>query len=611
MIENKITSLDDREHCLALPGMYVGSTTQEQQDLFIDGVYGPQVFCTGLIKLVEETYINSLDEAIRTDFKFANKIAINMTESTATIQDNGRGLPQNIVVDKDGAELPGAVVAYTVVKAGGNFGLDDRKTAGMHGMGGSLANIFAKDFKAVTCNGENEISLHCTDNMSNIDWTQKKAKYKGTKVEFQPDFERFECTGFTEVDMAIIRNQLQTLAVVYPQIEFKFNGQKIQGNFKNYAKLYDESVLTTVTDNIQLGLARSDDGFRHLSYVNSIHTKVGGSHVDYIMDELSNELIPKIKRKYKIVVNKARIKECLTLLLFIKDMSNLRFDSQTKERLTSPAGEVKKHIDIDIGKLANTFMKNETILMPIIEAALAKQLAAEKSAQTKADNAAKKAKVAKHIKANLYGKDAETTLFLTEGDSAIGYLLSTRNQELHGGYPLRGKVLNTWGKTYPQMMANKELFDICAITGLKLGTPADNLSYKYISIFVDSDHDGLGSIYPSLLAFFSNWPELFEQGRIRLCKAPVAIATKGKEELFFYSIGEYNKARDTLKGYKVSYIKGLGTLTEDNYSRVINDPVYDTVVLPPDYKEQFEMLFGKDPDPRKEWMLNPVGERNV
>ncbi|MCO0615684.1 hypothetical protein M8756_20735, partial [Lutimaribacter sp. EGI FJ00015] len=200
--------------------------------------------------------------------------------------------------------------------------------------------------------------------------------------------------------------------------------------------------------NCSIAIGRSDDGFRQLTYVNNIHTSKGGSHVDLVVDELSNELIPMLKRKYKLEVNKARIKECFTFVMFVRDMSNMRFDSQTKERLTSPWGEVKAHLNLDYKKLAQQVMKSEAIHMPIIEAMLARKLAAEKAAETKAAKAASKAKVAKHIKPELYGNDKEeTTLFLTEGDSAIGYLLTTRDRKLHGGYPLRGKFLNTWGMT--------------------------------------------------------------------------------------------------------------------------------------------------------------------
>lgn len=160
------------------------------------------------------------------------------------------------------------------------------------------------------------------------------------------------------------------------------------------------------------------------------------------------------------------------MIVIVRGMSNLRFDSQTKERLTNPLGEVKSHIELDFKKLGKQIMNNDAILMPIIEAALARHLAAEKAALTKAQKAAAKTKVAKHIKAGSWGDTTkETTLFLTEGDSAIGYLLSVRDSDLHGGYALRGKVMNTWGMKGSDVLKNRELADICAIVGLDLAEP--------------------------------------------------------------------------------------------------------------------------------------------
>ena len=320
------------------------------------------------------------------------------------------------------------------------------------------------------------------------------------------------------------------------------------------------------------------------------------------MDDICEDLIPQIKRKFKIDVTKARVKECLTIVMFVRDMKNMRFDSQTKERLTSPFGEIRSHIQLDAKKISRAILNNEAILMPIIEAALARKLAAEKAAETKAAKKASKAKVHKHIKANLCGKDADTTLFLTEGDSAIGYLIDVRNKELHGGYPLRGKVLNSWGMSYADMLKNKELFDICAITGLVLGEKAENLNYRNIAIMTDADHDGLGSIYPSLLGFFSNWPELFEQGRIRFVKTPVIIAQVGKKQEWFYTVAEYESAKDALPKHSIRYIKGLGSLEKSEYREMIQNPVYDVVKLPENWKELFEMLMGDNADLRKEWM---------
>ncbi len=420
MIKNEIKMLSDKEHVIKRPGMYVGSTSSEEYERFQFGKYVKLKYVPAIVKLIEEIRDNSIDEAVRTNFEFANKISVTIDteKNLVTVEDNGRGIPQAMITTPEGDSIPGPVAAWTKTKAGGNFGEDsERKTSGMNGVGSSLTNIFSTSFIGTTCDGTNTLVVKCTNNIDTIDWKSKAGGKHGTKVEFIPDFSHFECNSIDDVIVSIIEDQMQTLAVVYPEIQFKFNGSRIIGNFKKYAKQYDENALCYESDKVQLAIGTSEDGFRHLSYVNAIHTKVGGSHIDYVMDELSNELIPLIKRKFKIDVNKARIKECVTLLLFVKDMSNLRFDSQTKERLTSPWGEIKSHIDLDFKKIVKQFMNTESILMPIIEAVLARKLAAEKAAETKANKAAQKAKVSKHIKANKYGNsELETTLFLTEGD---------------------------------------------------------------------------------------------------------------------------------------------------------------------------------------------------
>ncbi|UVD32384.1 ATP-binding protein [Enterobacter phage Entb_43] len=611
MIKNEIKILSDREHIIKRSGMYIGSSAMEAHERFLFGKFQSVTYVPGVIKLIDEIIDNSVDEAIRTNFKFANKISVELKGNKVIVTDNGRGLPQAPVVTPEGDEIPGPVAAWTRPRAGGNFGDDaERKTGGMNGVGSALTNIFSVTFAGATCDGHNEIIVRCSNGAENISWDSKPAKEKefiqtktGTRVSFIPDFSHFESSGLTEVDESIVLDRLQTLAVVFPDIEFKFQGKKVNGGFKKFAKQFDEEAIVADEDNCSIAIGRSDDGFRQLTYVNNIHTSKGGSHVDLVVDELSNELIPMLKRKYKLEVNKARIKECFTFVMFVRDMSNMRFDSQTKERLTSPWGEVKAHLNLDYKKLAQQVMKSEAIHMPIIEAMLARKLAAEKAAETKAAKAASKAKVAKHIKPELYGNDKEeTTLFLTEGDSAIGYLLTTRDRKLHGGYPLRGKFLNTWGMTAAEAMKNKEVFDICAITGLTIGEDYENLNYKNIAIMTDADVDGTGSIYPSLLAFFSNWPRLFEEGRIRFVKTPVIIMSKGEQQKWYYTAAEYEAEKDGLAGWKLRYIKGLGSLEEDEYERVIQEPHYDVVSLPENWKELFEMVMGDDAAPRKVWM---------
>ncbi|AJD81818.1 DNA topoisomerase large subunit [Yersinia phage vB_YenM_TG1] len=607
MIDNKIEILSDKQHVLRRPGMYIGSVANEGHERFLFGEFKKIEYVAGVLKLIDEIIDNSVDEAIRTNFKFANKISvdINLSDHKVIVEDNGRGIPQTLVITPDGEEIPGPVAAWTKTKTGGNFGDDkERVTGGQNGVGSSLTNIFSVLFTGITSDGKTELTVNCSNNSDNISWNTKPSKAHGTKVEFIPDFSHFEMNKFEPIYQEIALDRLQTLAVIYPDIEFKFNGKKVQGNFKKYAKQFGEDTIIQETDAVSIAFTTSPDGFRHMTYVNNIHTKNGGHHIDCIMDDICDELIPGIKRKYKgIEVTKARIKECLTMVMFIRGMKNMRFDSQTKERLTSPFGEIRSHINLDTKKMAQQILKSEEILMPIVEAALARKLAAEKAAETKAAKKASKATVVKHIKANSYGNDKlETTLFLTEGDSAIGYLIEVRDRALHGGYPLRGKFMNTWGMPASKILENREAFEICAITGLTIGEPAENLGYRNIAIMTDADVDGTGSIYPSLLAFFTQWPELFEQGRIRFVKTPVIIAQVGKVQKWFYDLPEYDAVKETMPKHSIRYIKGLGSLTRDEYEKVIQEPVYDVVSLPENWKELFEMLLGKNPELRKEWM---------
>ncbi|UTY64244.1 ATP-binding protein [Enterobacter phage Entb_45] len=612
MIKNEIKVLSDVEHIKKRSGMYIGSSANEQHERFLFGSYVFVPYVPGLVKLIDEIIDNSVDEAIRTNFKFANKIDVQIKGNKVIVEDNGRGIPQAMVTDQTGQQIPGPVAAWTIPKAGGNFGDDaERKTGGMNGVGSSLTNIFSVMFAGATCDGENEIVVRCSNGMENKSWASVPASKKehvkaktGTIVSFIPDFEHFETNELNDMYHAITLDRLQTLAVIYPGIQFTFNGKKVDGNFKKFAKQFGENVVIQETDNVSMAFATSPDGFRHLTYVNNIHTKNGGHHVECVFDDICEYLLPGIKKKYKgIEVSKARVKECLTMLMFIRDMSNMRFDSQTKERLTSPFGEIRNHIQIDAKKIANAILKDEGLIMPIVEAALARKLAAEKAAETKANKKAAKAKVQKHIKANLYGKDADTTLFLTEGDSAIGYLIEVRDRELHGGYPLRGKFMNTWGMSGVDIMKNKEAFDICAITGLTIGDEdISSMGYRNIAIMTDADVDGTGSIYPSLLAFFTQWPQLYKEGRVRFVKTPVIIAQIGKEQKWFYDLPEYEAAKDKLPKHSIRYIKGLGSLQKSEYKQMIMNPKYDVVQLPDDWKEQFEMLLGKDPAPRKAWM---------
>lgn len=606
-MSDKFVILSDREHVIKRPSMYIGSTSYEEHQRFLFGKWVKVSYVPGLVKIIDEIIDNSVDEAIRTNFEFANVISVDIQDNIVSVTDNGRGIPQNMVITPDGTEIPQPVACWTRTKAGSNFDDTNRLTQGMNGVGSSLSNYFSDWFTGVTSDGKTEMTVSCTNGAENISWTTKPSKTKGTKVTFCPDFEHFEGMMMNDAVLDIIHDRLQSLSVIFPKVTFKFNGKKIVSKFKEYAKLYNPDPYVIEDKNFSLALVPAVDGegFKSVSFVNGLFTKNGGSHVDYVTDDLCEEIVKRVKKEYKVDVTKAAVKSGLTCILVVRELPNLRFDSQTKERLTNPTGEIKRHIDLDFKKLAKIITKKENIIMPIIEVVLARKLAAEKAKATKAAKAAKRAKVAKHVKANLVGNpDAETTLFLTEGDSAINYLISVRDPDLHGGFPLRGKTLTTWGRPESAIVENSEIFNIMAITGLQFGVNAlETMQYKNIAILVDADIDGMGAIQPSLISFFARWKELFEDGRIQVIKTPIIIASpKRGADKWYYTLEDFEKDRESLKGATIRYIKGLASLTEEDYDRVIKQPVKEIIKLPDNYEELFTLLYSEDADARKQWM---------
>ena len=150
-------------------------------------------------------------------------------------------------------------------------------------------------------------------------------------------------------------------------------------------------------------------------------------------------------------------------------------------------------------------------------------------------------------------------------------------------------------------MKNKELSELMSIIGLELGEPAVDLNYGQIGILADADYDGF-SIAALLVNFFSNWKELFEDGRVLLIKSPIVIAKKGKAVKRYYDLKDFEEARlDT--DWKIEYNKGLGSLSVDEYDLMINDPVTEVIDYDSGAGSSLETAFGKNSIPRKQWLM--------
>lgn len=215
-----IKTLSEVEHVLKNPGMYIGGVRTISKSLYIYN--GKKMerrdveFIPGLEKLIDEILTNAVDEAIRTDFKNANRIDIAMDKKSVRVKDNGRGLPQG---KNDDGHVQ-AVVAYTHARTGGNF---DEKGAkgGMHGLGAFLTNVFSKKFSVKTCDGKNLMTFNCTNNMSNIENpSTKPQKSIGTEIYFEPDFTLFSTDGYSKLYYELILDKVYHLSYQYPKIKF-------------------------------------------------------------------------------------------------------------------------------------------------------------------------------------------------------------------------------------------------------------------------------------------------------------------------------------------------------------------------------------------------------
>lgn len=599
--------LSEVEHVLKRAGVYIGSTSLQDYTSIINYKHTTLQIVPGLLKIIEEIIDNSTDEFIRTNGKFANKISVNIAGTIngtkITVTDNGRGIP--VVAIGDSYQ---PVLAWTKARAGSNFSDDaNRITAGTNGLGSMLTNCFSTEFIGTTSDSKNKIVVTCRDNCSDISYKVTPSKENGTSVSFIPELSRFNLMDLTDDHRTYIKDRLSNLAVCYPGITFKFNDETIQfRNLKTLASNFGEETVSLQTDNATYIFASSglDEEFRHLSYVNGINIKNGGSHVDYIIELVINSLRPLIKKKWKIEVLPNQVKQHLLLASWITKFPNLKFDSQTKERITNSRAEViaaldafEKEADVIARKIVNT----DSIITPMIEAILHKKELADAYAAKAAMKKVKKKRIVNHLAASS-NKPEEKELYLAEGLSAIGGLLEVRNPVTQGGYALRGKVMNTYGMKNVDIVKNKELSEVLSVLGLELDSEdISELTYGKIIGLTDQDTDG-NAIFCLLLQFFSRWPKLFSEGKIGRVISPLYIAKKKADVRWYYTKEEFEAESSLLSGYEISYNKGLGSLDITDYERMIKNPKIEMITL--DDIGKLNMAFGDSAELRKDWMMN-------
>ncbi|KAK9813254.1 hypothetical protein WJX72_011500 [[Myrmecia] bisecta] len=572
------------EHIVLRPDTYIGSTEVQEQTLWVhdgDGLaLRPVHYVPGLYKIFDEILVNAADNKVRDPAMDKLSVDIDVAANSIRILNNGEGVPVEVHKEEK-VYVPELIFGHLLTSSNYND-TDEKVTGGRNGYGAKLANIFSTEFTIETCDGRRKRRYVQTfrNNMtvkSEPRISACKATDSWTCVTFKPDLAKFGMSSLDADTVALMRKRVYDMAgVLGKSVKVSFNGDNLPvKTFQDYVGLYlahpaEARVYAKVGDRWEVCVCVSEGQFQQVSFVNSICTMKGGTHVNYLIDQLTKALCDHINKKDK----KANVKPFMVknyLSIFVNCMIvNPAFDSQTKETLTLKAssfGSECKLPDAFVKKLANSTNLVDTVL----SFATFKQ-----SKELKKGDGAKRSRltgIPKLDDANDAGgrHSEDCTLILTEGDSAKTLAvsgLSVVGRDRFGVFPLRGKLLNVRDASAAQVSGNAEIQNIKQILGLQHGKEYDStkqLRYGHLMIMTDQDHDG-SHIKGLIMNFFHTYyPSLLKlPGFLIEFITPIVKATKGTQVKAFYTLPEYEawKAERGAGTWEIKYYKGLGTSTE-------------------------------------------------
>ena len=522
-----------------------------------------------------------------------------------------------------------------------NYDDDQQKvTGGRNGYGAKLCNIFSTSFTVETADShtKKKYKQTWTANMSKVGKAEVTAYKKDdyTKVTFTPDFTKFGMEGMDDDFEALVKRRVYDLAGTLHGVKVLLNEERLKiRNFKQYVEMYvkainqetgeassDATVPTILTDQPnarwEIGFAVSDGSFQHVSFVNSIATTSGGTHVNYIGDQIINRLMEIVKKKNK---NGAALKPHQIrnhIFLFVNaQIVNPAFTSQSKEQLTTKSSQFGSKCVV-----SDEFLKKVAKTQAVENILHFAQQRADQVMKKSDGNRRSRINNPKLVDANKAGtKDGwKCTLILTEGDSAKGLAMAGRSvvgPDEFGVFPLRGKLLNVRDASVDQISKNAEIQSIKQFLGLqhkKEYTDTRSLRYGHIMIMTDQDHDG-SHIKGLLINFFQcAFPSLLKIPQFLIeFITPIVKVWHGDPKRpswsrSFFTIPEYEvwKESNKDKKYEHKYYKGLGTSTTEDaqvYFRDLDRHLKEFHTMQQNEDKLIDLAFSKKKaDERKEWL---------
>ncbi len=597
--EDNIRSLDWKEHIRMRPGMYIGKLGDGSSP--DDGIY----------ILVKEVLDNSIDEFVMGAGK---TIEISIQGDRVIVRDYGRGIPLGKVVD-----------VVSKMNTGGKYDSKAfKKSVGLNGVGTKAVNALSTYFRVEsTRDGKSASAEFALGELTDQEFLDDTSRRKGTKVTFVPDDSIFKNYKFRN---EYVVKMLKNYVYLNPGLTIVFNGEKYysENGLKDLLSenINESDILYPIVhlrgDDIEIAVTHSKTQYseEYHSFVNGQNTTQGGTHLAAFREAV----VKTVREFYGKNYDASDIRKSIVAAIAIKVMEPV-FESQTKTKLgsTDMGGDLPT-VRTYINDFVKTYLDNFLHKNPETAEKLQRKILQAERERKELSGIRKLAKD-RAKKASLHNKKLrdcrihfgdtkkdgylDTTLFITEGDSASGSITKSRDVNTQAVFSLKGKPLNSYGLSKKIVYENEEFNLLQA--ALNIEESIEDLRYNNIVIATDADVDGMHIRLLLITFFLQFFPEVIKEGHLYILQTPLFRVRNKKKTIYCYSEEERKNAIEELKPKpEITRFKGLGEISPDEFKHFIGEDMrLDPVMLDKDMsiEELLSFYMGKNTPSRQEFII--------
>lgn len=597
--DDNIQTLEWQEHVRMRPGMYIGKLGDGSSA--DDGIY----------ILLKEVIDNSIDEFVMGAGK---QIEVRIEDNKVSVRDFGRGIPLGKVVD-----------VVSKMNTGGKY--DSRafkKSVGLNGVGTKAVNALSSYFYVASVrDGQKKSASFSLGVLQEESPLEASNERRGTLVEFVPDGTIFKNYKFRS---EYVVRMLKNYTYLNPGLVIVYNGEKFfsENGLKdllledNNEEDFAYPIIHLRGEDIEIALTHSQSQYseQYYSFVNGQNTTQGGTHLAAYREAI----VATLRNYYNKPYDASDIRKSIIGAISIKVMEPV-FESQTKTKLGSTemgdglptvrtyiTNFVQKHLDDYLHKHPEIA---EEIQKKILQAERERKelsgirkLARDRAKKVSLHN--KKLRDCRiHLTDSKHEKALESTLFITEGNSASGSITTSRDANTQAVFSLRGKPLNSFGKTKKIVYENEEFNLLQA--ALDIEDSIENLRYNNIVLATDADVDGMHIRLLLITFFLQFFPELIKDGHVYILQTPLFRVRNSKETIYCYSEEERIAAIEKLKNPEITRFKGLGEISPDEFKHFIGqdmrlDPVMMDKAM--NIEKLLDFYMGNNTPERQDFIIN-------